>query len=182
MKTIVKSIIILIVLNTMVLLSCKKENSYGTMTIKMTDAPALYEEVNVEIKRVEVHFSDETRPAFLEKNAGWIDLRTNAGVYNLLELRNGVTTVLAHDEKVQVGKITQMRLILGENNTVKVSGRYFDLNVPSGTETGIKLNMSPEIKSGIHSEIIFDFDAEQSVVITGSEKYQLKPVIKVVKQ
>src|SRR5687767_2161906 len=110
MKTKLKIIVSAIVLLGMMAMtgSCKKENpAKGYMTVKMTDAPADYLAVNVEVIGVSVHVD----------NTGWIDLPCNPGVYDLLTLQNDVTTTLATNVTVPVGKVSQIRLLLGSNNS-----------------------------------------------------------------
>src|SRR5690349_3298794 len=92
--------------------SCEKDNftasdDMGNITIRLTDAPANYQQVNVDIQKVSVH---------LVPNSGksaWIDLNTKSGVYDLLKLQNGIDTTLVNTTSLPAGKITQMRLLLG---------------------------------------------------------------------
>src|SRR6185437_1266915 len=113
--------------------ACKKEPAaapqYGSMAVRLTDAPGDFQQVNVDIQKVSVHMSV----------GNWIDLPTHSGIYNLLVLQNGIDTSLVNTTQLPAGKITQMRLILGTNNTVMVDSVVYPLTVPSGSETGIKL-------------------------------------------
>ena len=94
------------------LMGCKKQIDTGYMTVMMTDAPGDYLHVNVDVQRVEVHYANGN------SNADWVALNTHAGVYDLLALQHNATAVLAGNVQLPAGKITQMRLILGSNNTV----------------------------------------------------------------
>jgi hypothetical protein len=149
---------------------CKKDSRQSTMVVHMTDAPAAWAEVNVEIQEVLVHLADSS----------WMTLNTNAGVYNLLDLQNDVTVVIADSTGVPAGHVTQMRLILGSNNSLSdTSGASFALTIPSGQQTGIKINLNTTLQANMTTEVLLDFDAEQSVVDLGAGLYLLKPVIKV---
>jgi hypothetical protein len=99
------------------------------------------------------------------------------GVYNLLDFRNGIDTLLASVD-VPAGKISQIRLILGENNSVVVDGSTYPLNTPSAQQSGLKLNLNADLQAGILYRLWIDFDANKSIVATGSGKYNLKPVIR----
>jgi hypothetical protein len=118
--------------------------------------------------------------------------------YNLLELINGITVVLAENE-LEPGIYKQLRLIIGESadNGLNLDGvphpyaNYLlfedvakpaaKLKIPSGTNTGIKLVHPFEVIEDRFMELILDFDACRSVVEAGkSGKYNLKPTIKVV--
>ncbi|CAN5429350.1 hypothetical protein BH23BAC1_BH23BAC1_18140 [soil metagenome] len=103
----------------------------------------------------------------------------NAGIYNLLDYTNGLSTEIAND-LFPVGKITQVRLILGENNTVKVDGQTYSLSTPSSQQTGLKLQVNTTLKENISYSMLLDFDASQSVVKAGNGSYILKPVIRVI--
>lgn len=173
MKTINKIIIpaILVITTLLTISSCKKKqiDEKGNLTIEMTDAPANYLAVNVEVIGVSVHLD----------NSGWVDLPTNAGVYNLLTLQNNVTTVLASNVSLPIGKISQVRLHLGSNNTVVTPGGQFSMETPSAEESGLKINVDETIVNNQQVVIVLDFDANASVVETGKGGYSLKPVIKV---
>jgi hypothetical protein len=58
-------------------------------------------------------------------------------------------------------------------------GIKYPLTIPSGTQTGIKLNHSFEIESGKLYELFLDFNVDKSVKITGNGNYKLKPTIRV---
>lgn len=156
------------------------ENGAGTatMNVRMTDAPGDYEEVNIEVVSVQVH-KDDTNG-----EAGWITLdEINPGVYNLLDFANGRDTLLA-TSNLPAGKISQIRLILGNNNTLKLkSGEVVNLTTPSGQTSGVKLQVNAELEQDVTYTMLLDFDAAKSVVPRGNTgQYNLKPVIRVISQ
>jgi len=154
--------------------SCNKDEGTGSLTIQMTDAPGDYDSVNVEVEQVMVHVSNTGNGS-----SGWVNLQTNAGIYNLLELQNDISVVLVNNNLLPVGDIQQMRLILGENNNVVVEGISFPLELSSQANTGLKFNVNASVANGDLLEILIDFDADQSIVIEGNGTYRLQPVIKV---
>lgn len=146
----------------------------GTMEVLLHDAPANYDEVNVFIERVEVNNS--------ESDEGWVELNSPQQSYDLLKLTNGATEVLGSAE-LPVGTYEQVRLILSsEGHSVVVDGEEHSMFVPSGAQTGIKLNVNAEIEPDFTYTMLLDFDAARSVVVRGNqqagEDYLLKPVIK----
>jgi hypothetical protein len=143
------------------------------LEVWLTDAPGDYKEVNVEVIGVEVHTEGG------EQNSGWKNLDVEGGVINLLDLTNGIDTLLGAIE-IPAGKISQVRLKLGDDNTIKVGGETFELNTPSGQQSGLKLQVHTELKEGITYKILLDFDVARSVVTTGSGAYSLKPVIRTI--
>lgn len=150
---------------------CDKDNSSDTTRVKvrMTDAPGNYQEVNVEVTGVEFKMDDSKM----------VNLLVTPGVYNLLDLVNGIDTLIASAD-VPSGVLSQVRLILGENNTVKVDGVVHDLTTPSAQQSGLKVNLNSTLVPGDDFDLLLDFDANQSIVLTGNGEYQLKPVIRVI--
>jgi len=154
--------------------SCRKaDNDPGMIAIRLTDTAGPYQEVNVEILTVSVHMVPNGG------KASWIDLPTKGGVYDLLKLQNGIDTSLVDPTSLSSGKITQMRLMLGANNSVKVNNTVYALTVPSGNQTGIKLIGDIIINPNQTMNVLLDFDANASIVLTGNNNYQLKPTVKV---
>lgn len=156
----------------LVLAACGKQAETSHMRLKMTDAPGVFDQVNVEIIGVEMHYSNEATGS-----NGWISLPTNTGVYDLLLLQNNLTTVLADDVEIPAGEAKQLRLILGSNNSVMVDSVSFPLSTPSAQQTGLKLNMNCTFVPDKTYEVLIDFDAGKSVMLEGNGSYSLKPVI-----
>lgn len=151
--------------------SCNKEE-HGQIKVLLTDAPADFTEVNVNITEVWAHYS-----------GGWIELNAIPGFYDLLQLQNGVTDVIADPTMIPAGKITQMRLILGEDNyAVEIIDSVaveHPLGLSSQDKTGLKINLNSEILANQTIVVTLDFDAGSSIVEQGNGEYKLKPVIKV---
>ena len=154
------------------LTSCKKDGE-GTarLQVRLTDAPGDYQAVHVDIKGIEINSGDG--------ETGWVALKhVHPGVYDLLKLTGGLDTLLATEE-LPAGRISQIRLILGENNTVKTGDRVYALKTPSAQQSGLKLKVNATLTEGITYTILLDFDAARSVVSAGnSGGFNLKPVIR----
>jgi hypothetical protein len=158
--------------------ACKKSDTASSgpssMKIYLTDAPADYQAVWIDVQQVMVKGSSDT------SGDDWVAVPLlNPGRYNLLDLRNGKDTLLGGVD-LPAGKISQIRLILGPSNQLVLNdGTTVDLKTPSGQESGIKLNVDADLKSGIPYELVLDFDAARSIVKAGSSgQYILKPVIR----
>jgi hypothetical protein len=153
--------------------SLDSDPAMGGFQVKLHDAPADYEEVNIFIERVDVNNTSGDQ--------GWQTISEPNESYNLLELTNGVFEVIA-DTELEVGTYPQIRLVVSrDQNTVVVDGETHGLFVPSGAETGVKLNVNAEIREGIVYTLLLDFDALRSVVKTGQAPtpgYILQPVIR----
>ncbi len=175
-----KKIFFLLTLGAMFLLSsCSNSddndtNAVAKLSVRLTDSPACYEEVLVDIQDVRVHFDGDG-----DEGGGWQMLEgVNSGIYNLLDFTNGADTLIA-EEEFTAGTISQVRLVLGENNQVKIDGVYYDLATPSAQQSGLKLNYHAELEPGVAYSVWLDFDAGRSVVAKGNGSYSLKPVMRI---
>jgi hypothetical protein len=154
-------------------ISCKKtDTTTSTLQVRLTDAPTALDQVNVDIKEVHVKFSEDS-----VGTDGWVALATNARVYNLLGLQNGVDTVLANGNFPN-NIVRQIRFVLGPNNTVKDNGVVYPLTIPSGSESGLKIKVSKSLQATLET-LVIDFDAALSIKKEGPGDYKLRPVLKV---
>ncbi|MBS3913858.1 MAG: DUF4382 domain-containing protein [Bacteroidetes bacterium] len=174
MKNALKIQILAAVVATFSIAACNKTIDGAKMHVRMTDAPAIFQQVNVDVRQVSIHYTDSTTAS-----GGWVNLNTNAGIYDLLTLQNDVTATIAGDSLLPLGQVDQMRLLLGDSNYVMVDSVLVPLKVPSGSQTGIKFNLNTELKTNADVDVVVDFDAGKSIVIQGNGSYLLKPVIKV---
>src|SRR5574339_651947 len=154
---------------------CKKDAEMSRLTVYLTDAPADYEAVNIEVVGIQVKAS--TDPG----EGGWttMPMPVSPVIYNLLEFTNGMETLLSTFE-LPAGKVSQLRLILGDNNSIVINGVASDLplEVPSGQESGLKFNIHADLIAGVEYKLWIDFDCLRSVVVNGAGDHILKPVIR----
>lgn len=156
------------------IVSCSKDKSGEgnptTLKVRLTDNPFNAEEVNVDIEQVRVKFSEDSIQ-------GWADLATNAGVYDLLGLQNGVDTLLAVGT-IPTNTVKEIRFVLGDSNTIKIAGIVYPLTIPSGSESGLKIKVNKTLQASLDS-LLIDFDAALSIHQNGAGNYLLKPVLKI---
>lgn len=164
----------------------------GTLVTSISDSfTEEYKAVYVTIGRVDVHLGGDE-----DEDGRWQTVAKPGGTYNLLELVNGVRERLGV-ATLEASTYTQMRLVIGTEpyddpdlpgpqhpfaNYVVDSDddEIHELKVPSGPETGLKIQGGFEILDGGTTELILDFDAMRSVVKAGSSgDYLLKPTVSV---
>jgi hypothetical protein len=138
------------------------------MTLRLTDGPASYDALWLDVQQV-VIISDAGASTTL--------IPARPGLYNLLALRNGIDTLLV-TAPVPAGTISQIRLVLGSNNSIVVNGNSYPLNTPSAQESGLKLNLHETLQAGGSYTFWLDFDVAKSIIQTGNGQYKLKPVIR----
>jgi hypothetical protein len=167
-------------------------SSTGDLSLSLTDASSdSYKAVYVTIDEVQVHMKGDE-----DDDSNWKVVASPQKTFNLLELVNGVREELGIAE-LAPGQYTQMRLIIGEtpddginmfsqshlfaNYVIDKNDTPYELKIPSGFQTGIKIVHGFEISANQTTELILDFNASDSVVQAGSKgKWLLKPTIKVI--
>ncbi|WP_300433798.1 DUF4382 domain-containing protein [Christiangramia sp.] len=148
------------------------------MTVRMTDAPGDYDAVNIDVQDVQIKVEADADAEVETDAEGWVSLNdVQTGVYDLLELTGGVSQLLV-DSEVPAGFVSQMRLVLGTENTVVVNGETRPLNTPSAQQSGLKLQLNQQLEEGENYAFLLDFDVEESIVTQGNGGYSLKPVIR----
>lgn len=152
----------------------------ANMTVRMTDAPGDYDEVNIDVQDVQIQVEADSETEADADADGWVSLNdVQTGVYDLLKLTGGITQILA-DSEVPAGYVSQIRLVLGTENTVVVNGEEKALNTPSAQQSGLKLQLNQELEEGENYAFLLDFNVEESIVATGNGSYNLKPVIRLI--
>jgi hypothetical protein len=165
MRTI--SVFLLLFIFALVFGACdtNEPGTHGRFVLSLSDAPGSYDEVNIQVKFVEVH----------SVNDGWVTVNSEDRVFDLLVLTNGATAVLA-DATLDAGRYTEIRLMIGEGSNVVVNGTPYNLNIPSGLQTGLKMVKTFEIEADFTYELHLDFDAYNSVQKLGiADIYTLQP-------
>ncbi len=163
-----------------VLFGCSKsetvapQSGTGTLRVIMVDSPAAFDEVNIVVDSVRAHISSD------DTTGGWFTLNRTPATYDLLTLVNGANAVLGN-AVLPVGQYSQIRLYIGSGSNVVVDGVPKPLEIPSGSQSGLKLNVDATILPDVVYILTLDFDAGRSIVITGNpnnHRYLLKPVIR----
>lgn len=154
-------------------ISCSNDDpKTSQVEVRLVDAPGDYDAVNIDIQDVMINRNDGDN--------GWQSIgNVTPNVYNLLELIGGIDALLV-DSEVPSGKISQIRLVLGDNNSVVVNGETFPLATPSAQQSGLKLNVHQDLVGGVKYTFILDFMVDKSIVVEGNGNYSLKPTIRVI--
>jgi hypothetical protein len=182
------------------LTACQKgvatEPDTQQVTLYLTDGPADYKAVNVDIQYVEVkvdtnsrrrhddhacdndsHADDDRRGR--DEFGKWDTLAVDAGVYDVASLRNGIDTELASG--TVNGRVRKIRLTLGSQNTLTTTdGITHDLLLWPGTNNYLYVMLHDEHRQPTNNNglaIWVDFDISRSIV-EANGKYYLKPVLK----
>jgi len=176
------AVLVLFVFFTMAHTSCKKEddnNNPSTETadfkvsLKSTNSSrSAYDSILIDIQNISIHVSTDT-----SATSGWFDLETNVGIYDLIDYTSGNDTILALDSLLEVQTVSQIRLLLGPNNTIVEDSVSYDLETPGAQSSGIKIQVHTELQPNTAYKVVLNFDPGSSIIKTGNGKYKLKPVI-----
>lgn len=172
-----KSFILLFAALGLLFTGCSKDDQEAAkLSFLLVDAPGDYAAVNVEVVGLEVIIDGEK-----------INVDVEPKVHNLLELTGGMSALLG-DGFFPAGQLSQIRLILGDDNEVLIEGETVEgetefsshaLQTPSAQQSGLKLNVNYDLEAGVAYEFILDFNVEKSVVTLPNDMgYILKPVIR----
>ena len=159
------------------------QSEKGEIIIRLTDAPFptdLVDEANITVYKIEIRAKDEQ-----QENSSLI-LSEEKQSFNLLDLTNGVTVTLA-DTTIDDGSYDEIRLFIDSASVVLKDSTVFDLKIPSGKQSGLKIKLNPAIiiDSLSSEEILLDMDVSKSFVVQGNPKtpagirgFIFKPVVK----
>jgi hypothetical protein len=150
----------------MLFFACKKESGTAPIQILLTDKPADYDSVNVHIVGMEVNISKD--------GEAWIPINVKDSVYNLLDLKNGITTIIAQDT-IPTGVLQEVRFILGSDCYVVANGTVYPMETPSAEDSGLKVKINKDLNTTLNT-FVLDFVADLSVQEENGA-YKLRPVI-----
>lgn len=160
----------------------------GTLLMKIKDKMDLTNitSIKITVNKVEVHKagpsdndteSNETFETNDTSSAGWETIVNQVKSYNLLDLVNKPGEVMGQ-KTLSAGKYTQIRLYLSKSE-LTIGNKTYDVKIPSNRFYWIH---PFNIEAGKITTLTLDFDAADSVKETGSNKYMLKPVVKVLSE
>ncbi|MGP4842802.1 DUF4382 domain-containing protein [Marinobacter sp. 1Y8] len=150
----------------------------GQLSISLADAPVdNLTEVNITVTAIELKPKDESANTYTFDNPKRFDL---------LELQNGNSTLLLTEDKLRAGDYSWVRLILSDADNaqyvVDLNGGQFSLKVPSGSESGLKINTGFSVPENSEGRYTIDFDVRKSLVAPegNTADYLLKPSLRLV--
>ncbi len=158
------------------------DSSYSGVAKELTLDTKDYSAINVSIIRIELT-GDGTVVVF-------VDYGTDPLLINLLDLGNA-GTLLISDAEIPVGNYNKIRMILDapeEQNQAPVNPSSFltidgdvtehPIFIPSGAQTGLKINLQPLLGliDGSSFEVVLDFNSENTIKKTGqNDRYIIRP-------
>lgn len=147
--------------------------SSGALSLNITDAPI------DEADAVAVAFTGvAVKPAAGSEIE--IDF-SSTKVIDLLALQGDASQALLEDYSLPAGQYNWIRLAVDESASyVEINGAQYPLTVPSGAESGLKLNRTFDVASQDDQGFTIDFDLRKSVHQSGNGVYRLRPTLRIV--
>jgi hypothetical protein len=145
------------------------------LSVGVTDAP-----IGSDVTNVYVQFHGIE----LKGPDGQVTINFDAPVQIDLLAQTGTTAAaLLTDEALTAGEYQWMRLLVdteedGDTYLIDSVGNH-ELTIPSGAQTGLKLNRGFTLAQGSHANFTIDFNVARSV-ISNAGGYVLKPVLRLV--
>jgi hypothetical protein len=190
---------------TVIFFACSKDDSLKNeplppgkqeVQLYLTDDPALFDKVLIDIKSVQVFIDtcDKNKHDDDDDDHGrghddddhedhcvnWDTLNIAPGIYDLLGLRNGVDTLLASGI-IPEGNIKKIKIVLGNNNSLVKDSVTYPLDLFPGTQSTIILKIKgrdwDEWQPG-RNRLWLDFDVSRSIFVVRG-KFYLKPFLKI---
>jgi hypothetical protein len=170
-------------------ISCNNEEyslpeGKGRINVLLTDSPFpidLVSHTYVSIDRVEIRQKAEMEAG--EDADSFIVIAEGEMEIDLLQLTNGITTEIASAD-LDAGVYDLIRLHVTDATIVLADGSEYNLQIPSGSASGLKIKIDPAISldEGETSDVLLDFDVSRSFVLKGNlgniQGFIFKPVVR----
>lgn len=180
--------------------SCTKDNGTisegnGKLIMKITDAPfpvSVVDKVMVTVDKIEIRSVQTTTTTTTTTGDNdpvegvYTVISDKVQEFDLLKLRNGITSDLLEIE-IGSGTYDMIRMHITASKVYLKDGTSFDMKVPSGESSGLKIRLSPElvVEEGVINEVLIDFDLSKSFLMQGNHKiahgikgFIFKPVLR----
>jgi hypothetical protein len=166
----------------------------GTLSLQITDGPVeTAEHVYIQFSGLEIQAADGKRttlyycqdPADATKTVLSDTACTTppkSKQIDLLKFNGGLADSLLDSYTLPAGHYDWIRLMVDTNpmdSYIVVGGTPYDLRIPSGAQTGLKVNRGFDVPAGGSANFTIDFDLRKSVHLANGN-YMLRPTLRMV--
>ena len=172
------------------------EGGTGRLSVSIADAP-IHDAQSVTVNFLGVEVKPANGPALLFyfcKDPGNPDVpviqdtectdNPHVEIIDLLLQTGGASALLLDGVDVPAGQVNWVRLVMADDaGEIVLSMVPYPLTIPSGSQTGLKLNREFEVPVDGEAQVFIDFDVRKSIVEVHSSmspSYKLKPTLRMV--
>lgn len=181
-------------LSTFVFISCNDDDDIasaegsGTISMKVADDPFPIEFVSraeITVDKIEMRNKSEANS---DNGSKYYVILEEPITINLINYRNGLTAELPN-AVVSAGSYDQIRLYVSDAEIELTNGATYDLTVPSGASSGLKVFINPalQVNADVTYDVLLDVDLTKSFVVQGNgdtpagiNGFHFKPVIRAI--
>lgn len=169
--------------------------STGTLSLQITDAPVdTADNVFIQFQGLELQAADGKRTTLYYCEDPMDSTKTivsdsactttpKSKRIDLLALNGGLADSLLDGFTLPSGHYSWLRLMVDTAGTmdsyIVVSGTPYELTIPSGDQTGLKVNRGFDVPAGGSADFTVDFDLRKSVHLANGN-YMLRPTLRMV--
>jgi hypothetical protein len=175
--------ILLPVMSALMLAGCGGGSSDGTgsLSVSLTDAPI------DSAQEVWVQFAGVAIRQDVDDESSWIAIEfPEPKNINLLDLQGTQRVSLLSGQELSAGTYAEFRLDVNavedsvfDSYIVLDDGSEVELDIPSGSQTGLKVKGEIIVPDTGEAAFTVDFDVRKSIVVQGNGEYKLKPVLRI---
>ncbi len=188
------ALLTVLLLTVFMIVSCDNDDGVagtqgsGTVSMKLGDSPFpidLVARADITVDKIDLRSATETGPDDGPRIYLVLD---EPQTFNLINFRNGLTADLP-DVEVNTGSYDQVRFYISDAEVELIDGKIYDLKVPSGAASGLKVFIDPplQVNADVTYQVLLDFDLTKSFVVQGNPNtpagikgFIFKPVIRAV--
>jgi hypothetical protein len=140
------------------------------MAVRMTDAAAAYEEMNITFGEIAARVDGQ-----------WHVVTSTPQTINLIEWNNGASVEIGRAE-MPAGECSEMRMVITKADVV-IDGQTHVMTVSNEAQSGLRVGSDFSVQADATTDIVIDFDAARSVVETsvqGTSQFSLRPTVRAV--
>ncbi|MDP2729076.1 MAG: DUF4382 domain-containing protein [Dehalococcoidales bacterium] len=140
---------------------------WGILEIRVTDPPP------ADVKSAVVHLTNIEVHRVSGNTSGWIPVIGAPPSFDLMAVAE--VAVVLGSANVTAGSFTQIRMDVDRVEVETIDNVSYTANVSSGK---LRIVRPFNVGGGKKTVLTLDFDGKRSLVITGSDRYLFKPVVK----
>jgi len=167
----------IIVLSLFLMTSCSNELETETfenstlVTVKLQGTPSTLSKANLEVVDIQLRvLEDESNP-----NA-WVSLNTvNTGIHDLTKITDNTVVTLVDFEEIPSEFIYNIKLVLGDNNTMVKNGLEYVLDMaPEYNNASVNI-VGKQLMSNKIYDFVLVFDVDGSIEMSSEGNANLNP-------